>query len=89
MLPELGDLVVALVQRGQVQGEKYSVGRYTPAVADPRGYEWAVLNRQGSVLALSRDAFDAARHYLWLANGDIDESATIAYYPPPPPPPPR
>jgi hypothetical protein len=50
----------------------YSVGPWTPAVSD--GFEWAVLNLQGSPLLLAHDAFEAARWFCQLEAGEVTPS---------------
>lgn len=68
----VNEAAVALCTRGVVLGETgFSAGRWTPAVSD--GYEWAVLNLQGSPLYLCYDAFEAARHFCQLESGEMTE----------------
>lgn len=51
-----------------VYGE-FSVGTWTPAVAD--GFDWAVLDKTGAPLLLAHDSFEAARHFCRLSEGSM------------------
>jgi hypothetical protein len=57
-----------------VWGE-FSVGPWTPAVPD--GWSWAVLDKAGAPVLLAHDAFEAARHFCRLCDGDIDTSENV------------
>lgn len=57
-----------------VYGE-FSVGPWTPAVAD--GWDWAVLDKTGAPVLLAHDAFEVARHFCRLVEGSTDTSENV------------
>jgi len=61
--PELEEVLVRLCRGAVVLGPRYSVGPYTPAVPDPDGYSWCVMDRGGPIV-LAFDAFEAARYFI-------------------------
>lgn len=51
-----------------VYGE-FSVGPWTPAVAD--GFDWAVLDKAGAPVLLAHDSFEVAVHFCRLVDGTM------------------
>ncbi len=55
----LEDIVTRLCRGLIVLGRTHTVGPYTPAVPDPQGYTWCVMD-QGGPVVLAFDAWEAA-----------------------------
>ena len=70
----LTEVLVALCTRGVFLGARFSVGPHTPSVRDATTPEWAVLDLSGSPVVLAHDAFQAARWFAKVEQGEIDLS---------------
>lgn len=60
----------ARLLRGPVTSPSFSVGPWTPAVAD--GFSWAVLDKLGAPLLLAHDAFEVALYFCRLEEGTAE-----------------
>lgn len=73
---QLEDVLVRLCRGQVVLTRSYSAGPYTPAVADPSGYSWCVMDRGGPVV-LAYDAFETARWLLLCERGVVDAAGSV------------
>jgi len=69
---DIEQVLVQLVTRGSYLGERFSAGRYTPAVVTPETPTWCVLDLQGGPVVLAHDPFEAARWLVRLEEEGID-----------------
>ena len=60
----------ARLLRGPVTSDRFSVGPWTPAVAD--GFSWAVIDKHGAPLLLAHDAFEVALYFCRLEEGTAE-----------------
>jgi hypothetical protein len=65
---ELTAVLTVLCTRGVFLASKFSAGPNTPAVTTEDTPSWVVLNLQGSPVAFTHNAFDAARLLVALEN---------------------